>query len=426
MKKVMIAVIGAGQRGVNYGEYALRYPYEVQFVAVAEPNSRRREPFQSLHKIEAERAFTDWQELLAQPRLADAVLICTQDRMHFAPAMAALERGYHVLLEKPMSPSPEECIRMGQRAQQLNRIFSICHVLRYTNFFAALKALVDDGTIGRLISMQHNENIAHWHFAHSYVRGNWRNSALSSPIILAKSCHDMDILLWLAGADCTTISSFGALTHFTAENAPPGAPQRCLDGCPVADTCPYYAPRIYLTVKDGWPVSTISDERSIDARVKALVEGPYGRCVYHCDNDVVDHQVVTMEFANQVTATFNMCAFTDDVSRTIKLMGTRGEIRGVVNRDRSEIEVLQFLPKIRRVMTLQSEGGPQGHGGGDFGVMRHFVRLVQEDNKQRKELTSAAISVQSHLMAFAAEQSRVEKRAIAMQEFTEAIGSSSS
>ncbi len=416
VKKVTIAVIGAGQRGNNYGNYVAKHPYEVQFVAVAEPTTIRRARFQSLFGIAEEQCFSDWQELLARPKLADAVLICTQDRMHFAPAMAALNLGYHVLLEKPMSPAPEECIKMGERAEQLNRVFAICHVLRYTNFFATIKKLLDNAAIGQLVSIQHNENVAYWHFAHSYVRGNWRNSTRSSPIILAKSCHDMDILLWLAGADCTNLSSFGSLTHFTSENAPVGAPNRCLDGCPVADTCPYYAPTFYLTGEDGWPASIISDEKSMDARLKALAEGPYGRCVYHCDNDVVDHQVVNMEFANQVTAAFTMCAFTDDVSRTIKLMGTRGEIRGVVNRDRSEIEILTFFPKSHELTTLQSKGGPQGHGGGDFGVMRHFVRLLQEDTKH-SELTSAATSVQSHLMAFAAEQSRLEHRNINMKDF---------
>jgi len=416
LKKVTIAVIGAGQRGVNYGNYALRHPHEVQFLAVAEPNLSRRAQFQRLHAIANEYCFVDWQDLLAQPKLADAVLICTQDKMHFAPAMRALEVGYHVLLEKPMSPHPDECIKMSTCAAEFQRIFSICHVLRYTNFFATLKQILADGAIGRLISIQHNENVAYWHYAHSYVRGNWRNSAESSPMILAKSCHDMDILLWLAGAACINISSFGSLTHFTAANAPQGAPDRCLDGCPVADTCAYYAPKFYLTGEADWPVSVISDDSSIPALLKALQEGPYGRCVYHCDNDVVDHQVVTMEFANEVTAAFTMCAFTDDVSRTIKLMGTKGEIRGIVNRDTSKIENFDFPSKTHKIITLRSEGGPQGHGGGDFGVMRDFIRLVRTDDRA-EGLTSAATSVQSHLMAFAAEQSRLERKVINMDEF---------
>jgi predicted dehydrogenase len=416
MKTITIALIGAGQRGENYGAYALKHPYEVQFVAVAEPNPKRRARFQAQHDIPAERCFTNWQELLQHPPLADAMLICTQDSLHFAPAMAALDAGYHVLLEKPMSPRPEECVAMGKRAEELQRIFLICHVLRYTNFFATIKQLLDAGEIGQLLSIQHNENVAFWHYAHSYVRGNWRNTRESSPMILAKSCHDMDILLWLVGADCTHIASFGSLTHFTAKNAPAGAPQRCLDGCPVANTCPYYAPKFYMTGESGWPVSVISDDISMEAVLKVLQEGPYGRCVYYCDNDVVDHQVVNLAFANEVTAAFTMCAFTDDVSRTIKLMGTKGEIRGKVNRDKSELEVIDFSSRTQKVITLQSEGGPQGHGGGDFGVMRNFVNMVRT-NDQYHGLTSAAISVQSHLMAFAAEEARLTKTVVSLPEF---------
>jgi predicted dehydrogenase len=417
MKKVTVALIGAGQRGMDcYGKYALRYPYEVQFVAVAEPNRERREKFKQEHRLSEEQCFADWRELLAQPKLADAVLICTLDKVHFAPVIAALQAGYHVLVEKPLSPNPDECLQMGAAAEKAKKIFLVGHVLRYTNFFATIKQILNEDGIGDLISIQHNENVAFWHYAHSYVRGNWRNSTESSPMILAKSCHDMDILLWLAGADCTHISSFGSLSHFTPEHAPEGAPDRCLDGCPVAHTCPYYAPKFYLTGEPGWPASVISDDLSMEALLKALQEGPYGRCVYRCDNNVVDHQVVTIEFANGITAAFTMCAFTNDVYRTIKLMGTKGEIRGVISRDKCEIEIQEFPTQTHKVIELQNEGGPQGHGGGDFGLMRHFVRLVQNDDQQ-SGLTSATISVQSHLMAFAAEKSRLERKVINLQEF---------
>ena len=417
MNKVTVAVIGAGQRGLNYGDYALEYPLEVQVVAVAEPNASRRERFQNLHHITDNSCFINWQDLLAQPKLADAVLVCTQDKMHFEPAMQALQAGYHVLLEKPMSPRPAECVEMGAYAEETDRIFAICHVLRYTNFFATLKRLLDEGSIGRLISIQHNENVAFWHQAHSYVRGNWRNTAESSPMILAKSCHDMDILLWLAGADCNSVSSFGSLTHFKAENAPAGAPLRCLDGCPVSDTCVFYAPRVYLTGNKGWPASTVSNDLSVEGLTRALQEGPYGRCVYHCDNDVVDHQVVNIEFANEVTAAFSMCAFTSDISRTLKLMGTKGEIRGIMSRDKSEIEIIDFATRTSKLINAQVEGGAHGHGGGDFGVMRDFVHLIQSSG-QKKSLTSASLSVQSHLMAFAAEESRQTRSIIQLAEFS--------
>jgi predicted dehydrogenase len=418
LKQVKVAVIGAGQRGNGYASYALRNPHEIQIVAIADPDRERREQFQARHNISADQSHENWQDLLAQPKLADAVIICTQDRMHFAPAMEALQAGYHVMLEKPMSPVPAECIAMGQAAQEYDRIFLICHVLRYTPFFSTIKQLVDDGNIGRLISIQHNENVGYWHYGHSYVRGNWRNSDESSPMVLAKSCHDLDIILWLVGADCVNISSFGALTHFKAENAPKDAPLRCLDGCPVAESCQYYAPRLYLTGNDGWPASAISNDLSYEGLYKALLEGPYGRCVYHCDNNVVDHQVVNMEFANEVTAAFTMSAFTSHISRTLKLMGTRGEIRATMEKD--EIEVTDFVSGTRHIIELNHPGGMQGHGGGDFGVMREFLQLVRNDVRQTG-LTSASISVQSHLMAFAAEKARLEKKVINLQEYQQEI-----
>jgi predicted dehydrogenase len=410
--------LGAGQRGADsYGRYVLDHAVEAAVVAVAEPDPERRERFRRDHGIDPGLAFADWRDLLAQPRLADGLLVCTQDRAHFEPTMAALAAGYHVLLEKPMAPDPAQCLSLAAAAEAQRRILLVCHVLRYTSFFTAIRRLLDEGRIGRLVSIQHNENVAFWHYAHSYVRGNWRRSDLSSPMILAKSCHDMDILRWLAGAACVYVASFGSLTHFRPENAPLGAPERCLDGCPVAETCPYEATRFYLSGGTGWPASVISVDQSREALFAALREGPYGRCVYRCDNDVVDHQVVNLEFANGVTAAFTMSAFTDDVSRTIKLMGTEGEIRGVVDRDRSELEVRSFVTRTHETLRLDVEGGRQGHGGGDAGVMRAFLKLVGQ-GRWEDVPTSAAASVESHLMAFAAEASRIERRTVDLSAFT--------
>lgn len=413
MKKVKAVLVGAGQRGRDaFGSYAVNHPEELQFVAVVEPDIERREIFSKLHSIGKVMCFESWEEMLERPKLADAMLICTQDKMHYEPAMKALERGYHLLLEKPMASDPIECIRLGENADKYQRVFSICHVLRYTPFFTALKKILNEGRIGRLISIQHNENVAYWHQAHSFVRGNWKNSATSSPMILAKCCHDMDILLWLADADCLRVSSFGGLTHFKKENAPHNAPDWCLDGCSAEKDCPYYAPRIYLTENTGWPASVISNDTSYGARMKALKEGPYGRCVYRCDNNVVDHQVVNLEFENEVTAAFTMCAFTNECSRTIKLMGTRGEVRGAM--EKNEIEVVDFVSGCKEIISLEARN--VGHGGGDYGIMHDFVRLVREGGAM-KGLTSVGISVQSHLIAFAAEESRVQKKVVDMREY---------
>lgn len=412
MKKITAVLIGAGNRGMDaYASYALVNPNELQFVAVAEPDEARRKKFQQLHNLKDDMCFDGWEAILEQPKLADAALICTQDGMHFGPTTTAIEKGYDILLEKPMSNNINECIEMGKLAEKKERVFLICHVLRYTDYFTYLRKVLDEGKIGRLISIQHNEKVTFWHQAHSFVRGNWRNSKESSPMILAKSCHDMDLLLWLAGADCVKVSSFGGLTHFKAENAPAGAPKRCLDGCPVKHECPYYAPNVYLTKEVGWPTSTISNDTSMEARTKALEEGPYGRCVYFCDNDVVDHQVVNFEFANEVTASFTMCAFTQDGGRTFKLMGTKGEIRG--NVEKNEIEINNFLTGTKEVVHIKQAS--DGHSGGDFGIMRKFIKLVQDENAE-KGLTSADMSVQSHVMAFAAEKSRLEGKVIYIQD----------
>lgn len=417
MRQITVALIGAGERGMySYGSYVLNHPNEIQFVAVAEPDPERRNKFKSLHGLNNDVCFSDWKELLDKPRLADAVLICTQDRMHFEPAVKALEKGYHVMLEKPMSPDPRECIIMGEYARKYDRIFSICHVLRYTPFFRKLKMLLDQGRIGRLISIQHNENVGYYHYAHSYVRGNWRNSNESSPMILAKCCHDMDIMLWLAEADCTRISSFGSLSHFQKENAPHGAPERCTNGCPAENECPYYAPGLYLTDTARDFAKVLSIDTSTEGLMEALKKGPYGRCVYHCDNNVVDHQVVSIEFANEVTASFTMCGFTKEISRTMKLMGTKGEIRGAM--EKNEIVIHDF--KTGSEETIRLKESQYGHNGGDFGIMYDFVRLVQNDGLNKSH-TSVDKSVQSHIMALAAEKSRLEKRVVNLREFEEQL-----
>lgn len=418
MKKIAVALIGAGLRGIIYSEYAIQHPDELQIVAVAEPNADRRNRFKERHGLAESACFTNWDDFFDSPKIADAVFICTQDNEHYVPTMKALEAGYHVMLEKPMSPDAKECVLMGEMASTCNRVFSICHVLRYSPFFSTLKELLEDGRIGQLMSIQHNENVGYWHQAHSFVRGNWRRKDESSPMILAKSCHDLDILSWLTNSECVQVSSFGSLSHFKASEAPQGAPLRCTDGCPAAEDCLYYAPDQYLTEDITWPTSAISDDLSYEARLKALQEGPYGRCVYHCDNDVVDHQVVNLEFANSVTIAFTMSAFTNEISRTIKLMGTKGEIRGAM--EKNEIEIIHFgSGKIERI-TFDSGGGHVGHGGGDMKLVKDFVKLVRADGKLQGR-TSADHSIQSHLMAFAAEQSRTEGKSIVMKEFVQSI-----
>jgi len=416
MKPIQTALIGAGGRGIGtFGGFALRNPNEIQFIAVAEPDPGRRTHFARLHNIPAERQFSSWEDILDRPKLCEALIIATMDRLHHAPTIKALDSGYDILLEKPMSNVPLECQQMAQKAQANHRLLMICHVLRYTPFFASIKQILDAGLIGEVVSVQHNENVGYYHQAHSFTRGNWRNSQLSSPMILAKCCHDMDILAWLIGKRCQKISSFGGLHLFKPENAPAGAPARCTDGCPVERQCPYSAIRIYIDEHTDWsdfirPVMNPAEE----SKWEALREGPYGRCVYHCDNDVVDHQVVNMEFEGGITVAFTMCGFTADISRSLKIMGTTGELRA--HMENNEIEVRDFVTLNRQVIHTATGFG---HGGGDDGLLHTFARMVRstDPTERLQSLTSASASLQSHLMAFAAEQSRLEKRVVDLNEF---------
>lgn len=420
MKPIQAALIGAGGRGAGtFGSFALRNPYEIQFIAVAEPNPERRVQFANQHNIPPNLQFTTWEDLLARPKLCEALVIASMDRLHYAPTMAALDIGYDILLEKPMSNDPGECLRMSQKAQAQQRLLMICHVLRYTQFFGSIKQIIDSGGIGDIVSVQHNENVGYYHQAHSFIRGNWRNSQLSSPMILAKCCHDMDILAWLIGKRCQKIASFGDLHLFKPENAPLGAPARCTDGCPVERQCPYSAIRIYIEEHpDPGDWIRPNDKPTEQSKWEALREGPYGRCVYRCDNDVVDHQVISMEFEGGVTVAFTMCGFTADISRSLKIMGTTGELRA--HMEANEIEIRDFVTHNRQVIHPATGFG---HGGGDDGLLFTFARLVRSIDPAERlhSLTSASVSVQSHLMAFAAEEARLEKRVVDLEEYTRQI-----
>ncbi len=413
MSKPLAAImIGAGNRGYEaYGPYALAHPDEIRFIAVAEPHDARRARFAQAHAIPPERQFRTWDELVTQGKIADAALICTLDRMHIEPAIAAMEAGYDVLLEKPMATTQADCVQLVQTAERTQRLLQICHVLRYTSFFSTLHDIITSGRLGDIIAFEHRENVAYWHMAHSFVRGNWRNSKIESPMVLAKCCHDMDILYWNLGP-CEQISSFGSLIHYRAENAPEGAPMRCTDGCPIADDCPWYAPRIYLHNYVGWPVSVISEDTSLEARQHALETGPYGRCVYHCDNDVVDCQTVNMEFESGVTGVLFMHGHSHEEGRTMRYDGTRATLRGIFSGLKNSIDIHDHLTG--RVEKMDLARGIAGHGGGDVGIMAAFVKALHDPESA---LTTARESLESHLMAFAAEQARVDNTIVSMDQF---------
>jgi len=489
-KPVRAVLIGAGQRGAkDYAPFALKHPDLLQFVAVAEPIRTRRESFARQHGIPAEGQFESWEELLALPQMGDAALVATQDWQHAEPALAAMRAGYHLLLEKPMATTAADCRALVQASRQTERQLHICHVLRYTRHFRLMRELIQSGAIGQVVDVDHRENVAFWHMAHSYVRGNWRNQAQSSPTILAKCCHDLDMLPWVLGSRPVQLSSSGNLLHFHARNAPAGAPERCTDGCPAAQTCPYYAPYIYLEMIPfwdsysqtapkgiarqasrqqierprllrflarfypplkqiseyrGWPLSVLSDDPTPENILTALQTGPYGRCVYRCDNDVVDHQVVSMLFDTGATVTLTMHGHSPIEHRSTRIEGTRGRLTGMLGNGGGWIRVEQHradctpslskgtiwrsvdptpsspsassseigsaYAKFRIADTSPPAG--EGHGGGDMQLMADFTASVRRGGNPPEVLAAAEEALRSHLLAFAAEEARLGKKVV--------------
>lgn len=407
-------LIGAGQRGMIYAQYA----YEsglADIVAIAEPDGVRRQAAAEKLHVPADRCFASAGELFSKGKLGDAALIASMDRDHYAQSMRAMELGYDLLLEKPISPDPGECMRIRDRAEELDRRVVVCHVLRYSPYFRQIKKILQSRELGRVITIQHNENIGNFHMAHAFVRGNWAKAALSSPIIMQKSCHDMDLLVWLTDSKAKKLSSFGDLTYFKEENAPQGSAARCVD-CAVAEGCRFEARKMYLPIAGNWPASVLSQDQSEAGLLEAIRTGPYGRCVYRCGNDVCDHQVTCIEFENGITATFNLSAFTNRMARSMKIMCEDGEIR--ISELENRIEVIRFgstalAPEDKRV--IQPSGSEGGHAGGDAGLMNDFFEMLKSGGGQVQ--TTIDRSVESHFMACAAEEARLSCRVIDMETY---------
>ena len=422
MKKLTAVVVGFGQRGERYCDYALEKPDELEIVAVAEANCRVLKKAQDKHNIPDKYAFDDWKKLASLDKMADFAIISTQDRMHLEPALAFIEKGYDLLLEKPMSAFPEECKAITEAAEKKGVKVIVCHVLRFSPFWVKVKELIDSGRLGKIMSIIHMENVGLLNNSHSYIRGNWKSTAESSPMILAKCCHDTDILQWLIGKECKKVQSFGSRTHFTPENKPKGAPDRCTDGCPYLDTCPYNAIKTYYDYRDD-PVrrQTITGiVNPTDEQVwKALEEGDYGKCVYACDGDVVDHQVVNMEFEDGCTVSFTMNGFNKG-GRFIRIFGTKGELEGDMGA--CSIKLFDFSTGETEVLDTEKIGQhiESGHGGGDRGIMVDTVHYLAS-NIQSKSICDVRMSYISHLIAFAAEESRLTGKVIDLDEYSDRL-----
>lgn len=416
VKCVSVIIVGAGSRGFVYTFYAMNFPKRMKLVGVVDPRAAAREKIKKYHEVDEDKYFEDWREAVEREKFADAVIITTPDKLHKDPAIAFAKKGYHILLEKPMAVTPEDCKEIVSTCKENGVMLAVGHVLRYHPVSVQIKELIDSGIIGDIVHIQHMEPVGFWHFAHSYVRGNWRNEAESTFSLLAKSCHDIDLIsYWMGKQRCIKVSSFGSLSHFTKENKPSGAGSRCLD-CAVEEGCPYSAQKIYLNKGHfGWPVNVVCSNGvyDIESLTEALKTGPYGRCVYECDNDVCTNQVVNMEFEGGKTAAFTMMGFTYALGvRSTTIYGTKGELR---NQGKSHITVYKFLTNEEVTYPARQNAfiPPYlgGHSGADYYLIDAFISAVANNDPSRI-VTGPEDTLRSHLLVFHAEKSRRENRVV--------------
>ena len=414
---ITFAILGAGGQGSMFSRWIREHRDGARVVAVADPDPIKRQRVAGDHKLPADAQFERWEDLLAKPKLADVIINTTMDRMHLESSVKAMSMGYHLLLEKPMATSLEECVAIDKARRQYNRIVAIDHSMRYSALYQELKRLLETGVIGELVSFDQLEAVEHIHQSHSFVRGNWGNEARSTFMLLAKSCHDVDILAHLAAKPCLRVSSFGSLQYFNRPHAPKGAPPFCSDGCPVEASCAYSSLKIYAAKNDhtaGHKSPWVARHAGIiqetyEERLQALKHTNFDRCVFQTDNDVVDHQVVAFEFEGGLTGTFTMTAFTPFGGRFLRLHGTHGYIRA--ESDTNSIEIHRHADcKVDRI-TIPSNP----HDGADGRVMRNFMDALGR-NDPTLVLTPTDESLRTHTIAFAAEKSRREKRTVEIAE----------
>ncbi len=422
-KQLTVSILGCGSRGA----YAYGGPMNrdadkrYKIVSICDIIPSRFERFAESWGVAPENCFTDENEFLKEKR-SDILVIATQDRDHVRQAIKALDLGYDILLEKPISPDKQELLDLLEAQKRTGKTVMVCHVLRYAPAFTKLKEILDSGVIGKLLTVEWIEQVAYWHQAHSFVRGNWRSSEETSPMIMAKCCHDLDLMQYYAGAKCSEVYSVGGLDFFNRANQPEGAADRCFE-CKYNETCPYSAENIYITrwkeagcPNDNWPFNICcrevpNTEENLRASYK---ENQYGRCVFACDNDVVDNQKVMMKFENGVSICLTMTAFTHGGERIGTFHGTLGEIE--FNADK-EINIKVFGKPVETIkvsdIVKEKMLNSFGHGGGDYMLLTSLYEAVTSGAVSETALEG---SVESHLMALAAEESRVTGKVVKVHE----------
>ena len=405
-----IAVIGLGNRGTEYMRFVKHFhSKKAKVVSICDINTDILNKIAPIYHIDESMIFTSADDFFSKGKIADAVFISTQDKSHFEIAKRALLCGYHVLLEKPVSDSVSECEELKELAQKSGLYLMVCHVLRYSNIYKKIKSLLGSGVLGKIIAIDHTENVGYFHFAHSFVRGNWRNTDIATPSILAKCCHDLDLISWYANSPCREVVSYGDITYFDRAHAPSGATERCLGGCKVKENCPYDAEALYIT-DPFWKAKFIKYlKRTVTNKTgankedmyNALKGGNYGRCVFYCDNNVKDYQTVMMRFENGITAVHHLNAFSDKMYRSSRFLCEKGELIAIGNK----LTLKLFGKKSKK---LFSGSYLTGHIEGDFYIIKSFIKLISGEKVDIDNLTFIDKTVESHKIAMAAEKSANE------------------
>lgn len=422
-KPVTAIIVGAGHRAFVYSKLAKTDPDKLKIVGVADPNPVRRQKAMEEFGFGEDMCFESADELAEKGKLADAIINGTMDEQHLVTSVPLLNAGYDMLLEKPFAVNEKEMRELVACAKKNNSKVMICHVLRYTPFYYGIKEIVNSGEIGDIINIQTTEHVSYHHLSTSYVRGKWANSKkCHTSMLLAKCCHDLDIMMWMMSeTKPKKISSFGGKFQFKPENAPAGAGTICMKDCPLVDTCVYSTKRLYIDHPDRWAFYVWDalegiKNPTIEDKINLMKsDSPYARCIYKCDNDVVDHQSVMVEFESGATGTHNMVGGSSEPRRDIHIIGTKGEIFG--NFEDSKFTVLKINPSpdahneecdveehdLR--VTGDMVGAYGGHGGGDERLAADFVKFIHGE-EHSLACTSIFDSVAGHLSVYLADQSR--------------------
>lgn len=419
MTMITAIIVGAGHRALAYASLAKQQPDKMKIVGVADPIELRRKMVADEYNLSSEQCFESAEELAAKGKLADAIINGTMDNQHVQTTIPLLEAGYDVLLEKPFAVTEEEVHQLDDVVKKTGRKVMICHVLRYAPFYTECKKRVLNGEIGDIINIQTAEHVSYHHIASCFIRGKWhRKDVCGSSILMAKCCHDLDLLTWFnSGCDPMKVSSFGGLHYFTRDKAPENAGEYCLLDCPIEKECLYSARKHYLDHPERWSFYVWTgiehlENPSIEDKEAFLKDknNPYSKCVWKLDNNVADRQAVMVEFADGTIATHNLIGGTSRPMRKIHIIGTKGELHGIMDDNKYYLRGIDTRPghEYSEVeYDLNDEGDTTGafggHGGGDMRLVEDFVSVI-EGNEPSISCTALADSINGHLIGMAADR----------------------